>query len=148
MTNNPEVKRNRELTNCKCPREMSPGTKKDVPNSSLLQPLIPNIIKQGQPTKSQSGLESEVTSPHVVKKPLPTKIDEESKNVDGFTCAKCDKWFRREHHHYKHVQFQNLWSVENGEFTKRNSVCNFRNEGGNDTTCRVCRPGSLLCQKD
>ena len=40
----------------------------DVPNSSLIQPVIPNIIKRGRPTKSQSGLESEVTSPQIVKK--------------------------------------------------------------------------------
>ena len=39
-----------------------------MPNSSLIKPVILNIKKRGRPTKSQSGLESEVTSPQVVEK--------------------------------------------------------------------------------
>ena len=71
-----------------------------MPNSSLIRPVILNIKKRGRPTKSQSGLESEVTSPKFVKKPL-------SNNV--------------EHHHSKLVQTDSVSkSVENGEFTNRN----------------------------
>ena len=67
-----------------------------MPNSSLIKPVILNIKKRGRPTKSQSGLESEVTSPQVVKKSSSknekeVEIDEKSQNGDGFTCVKCDK---------------------------------------------------------
>ena len=80
-----------------------------MPNSSSVRLVVPNIIKRGRATKSQSGLESEVTSPQVVKKSSSknekeVEIDEKSQNGDGFTCVKCDKWFRIEGHHSKHVQ--------------------------------------------
>ena len=83
--------------------------KKNVPNSSSVKLVFPNIVKRGRPTKSQSGLKSEVTSPQVVKKSSSNnekevEIDEKSQNRDGFTCVKCDKWFRIEGHHSKHVQ--------------------------------------------
>ena len=67
-----------------------------MPNSSSVKLVFPNIVKRGRPTKSQSGLESEVTSPQVVKKSSSNnekevEIDEKSQNRDGFTCVKCDK---------------------------------------------------------
>ena len=124
LTNDPDIKCNCELTTCKRPREMFPSKsegketkkikldQKDVPSSSSIKLVVTNIVKRGRPTKSQSGLESEVTSPKVVKKPL-------SNNV--------------EHHHSKHVQTCSVSkSVENGEFTQRIYVCNFKNEGNDD----------------
>ena len=64
------------------------------------------------------------------KKEKEVKIDERSQNGDGFTCAKCDKWFKSERHYSKHVQTCSVSkSVENGEFKNKNHVCNFKNEG-------------------
>ena len=67
-----------------------------MPNSSSVKLVVPNIIKRGRPTKSQSGLESEVTSPQVVKKSSSNnekevEIDKKKHNRDGFTSVKCDK---------------------------------------------------------
>ena len=51
-----------------------------MPNSSSIKPVVLNITKRGRPTKSQSGLESEVTSPQVVEKVMGS----ESQNLHDF----------------------------------------------------------------
>ena len=77
LTNNPDIKCNPVLTT-----EMSPGKnegketkkikldKKDVPKSSSMKLVVPNIIKQGRSTKSQSGLESVVAKGQLISKCL------------------------------------------------------------------------------